>query len=284
MDYLDRLRTEVEDLERLDRWRSGGNGEAVRVGNTTDCEEAWFRDFQQIALLVCVCATLSNALEAEVLSAPIVFELLPCFLPQSELNWTKLADAEAASLAAEANTRLTFARRVANAWLSVAHHSESNARVDASTMADAWFHASSACFQAGRRRSGRSREAAPSHSTMTSTLVMLADAIAGGHPCLDESGQLSIPGWAERRSAIRRKCFLPVHVWTGQIESSAEIINLSTTGAGLRSSVKISVGAQLTICIERRTLQCSVKWASPNRFGVAWQIPLQRTDPLLQIP
>lgn len=109
---------------------------------------------------------------------------------------------------------------------------------------------------------------------------LLKQVASGEHPCVDQQGVVSLPGWAERRSASRTKqSGIPATVITEFGNQYVEIINLSKTGAGLLGLSGLQVGEFVSLRVgSLRPFKCSVRWCDDQRGGVAFEQPLHQLD------
>jgi hypothetical protein len=114
------------------------------------------------------------------------------------------------------------------------------------------------------------------------TLELVRMASQGGWPCITRTGQVSIPGWAERRDEQRVALNVPVSVTSGPANFPAIVENATVAGLGLASAVGVKEGAELSVHLpDGRTVTGLVRWARSGKLGVRLLKPLQSEDPLL---
>jgi hypothetical protein len=113
-------------------------------------------------------------------------------------------------------------------------------------------------------------------------LKLLKDAIEGGRPCIDESGQPFLPDMPQRRRSARRsllqQCVLRYRGKTVPVIAK----DISSTGLGLERTPELK--SQELVQIELnggRRLMGIVVWTQPASAGVRLGKPLPPNDPLL---
>lgn len=237
-------------------------------------------ELQHLAVLVCVMASAANALEGgsddRSLGAMIV-DFCPkqptINYPTEELAMLDSGDQIIDDLQ-DLRARLSFAQLLTNHLDGKFRKNVDVTAGDIEILADAW-----------RRTSARMLAvvtglgiSCPDNGTLV--VGFLKNCVAGGSPCLDENGDLEIPGWAERRKAARVSIQHVAQASTGGAFFDVSVLNASTVGLGLTGDAKS--GQRTTVIFpDGRQVSGTVKWSEDGRFGLQLDHPLAKSDHLL---
>ncbi len=243
----------------------------------------------QSAVLVVVSAGIANALEKQ--HPKVGRHSLDVYAPHDSPYVKTLLDALLTtgvpldvSRAIQAFTaRIALARRMARSFTVPA---ASGSSVDAEILADVWRRAAASAIEAidalNVAISGGS-ELGKRSALIDSTVDLLRMAEAGETTCLDPSGRVSIPGWAERRSEARTSLDLDATVVIGKILFKAKIRDASATGLGLEGAIMGKPGETITLKLYGdRQLTGAIAWNDGERFGVSLDQRLDAGDLLLR--
>lgn len=81
-----------------------------------------------------------------------------------------------------------------------------------------------------------------------------------------------------RREVCRETAPLCVTLTTVSNSCTAELVDISATGARLQALECPSVGEEMFLAVERVKSSCTVRWTSDFEFGVQFYEPLLQTD------
>ena len=182
----------------------------------------------------------------------------------------------------DVDLRLGMARRMTEAWICASARCHAPL-IDPATVADSWRQTCGAILIAHQALEN-ALEGACSNAEIekdTRTINQLTEAMDGGLPCCDSQGRISIPGWAERRTAERIQCDVPASIGVCDRVIDGKIVNISRTGVGLVCAGGIETGNNIDVWVAGRTVAATVRWARHGVFGARWHQPLRSDDQLL---
>ncbi len=155
--------------------------------------------------------------------------------------------------------------------------------VDGDVLADAWRRACRAttdCMAALQAALGPLAGDQASPVAFASELLRQAE--AGGCPCMEPDGRVTIPGWAERRREPRHTVQLAATAQIGERFIPVMIRDASPSGLGLESSQMAAPGERIVVRLPGdRQLPGDIAWSDGQRIGVRLDRPLMPGDPLL---
>ena len=111
---------------------------------------------------------------------------------------------------------------------------------------------------------------------------LLHKAINGEIKSLSPTGEIEMPGWAERRMAPRVSVRCQAIILTNDGPKPAIIRDISTTGIGIETECQLRTGQEISIVVNH-TLDAkgTVVWSNGYEFGVKLKRPIQSDDPRL---
>ncbi len=245
-------------------------------------------------LLIAVASGIANALES---NAPKINPyLLEVYSPSDSPYVRTLLDALLiaavplnVSRSIQAFTaHLTLAQRMSGAFGSLAPiQTGASSVVDAEVLADAWRRTAIATLEAIGALNAALRSADSSNalvpSAMKATMNLLHHATLGESVCIDAEGRISIPGWAERRSAKRTSLDFEAVAIVGDVLYPVRVRDASTTGLGLLGSLEGKPGTRIQIRLPgSRQFSGRITWNDGQRTGIELEERLDVADPLLQ--
>lgn len=237
------------------------------------------------APMIATCTSIANALEKP--SPRVERQSIAVFAPVERAYFQTLLEQLLASEAPldvcaavqDYHTRLSLAVRMSNTSASLT--GTASMGVDIEILADCWrrtAHAAMDAIAAIDRVVG-SRN---SHCVTRPATALLSAAEAGGEPCLEPDGRVTIPGYAERRRDVRRPLQLAATVQIGHRSMPVMICDASRSGLGLQCNNDARQGDPIMLRRpNERPLSGVVAWATETRIGVRLSQPLETTDPLL---
>ncbi len=137
-------------------------------------------------------------------------------------------------------------------------------------VAESWNRAASACVVAGiviereRPVSLEDDQASPAGIRR-----LLREACGGNSPCIDESGTLFIPGWAERRFGARCETRRAVSIASDRAEGIGTVINVSPGGMKLETNLPLTIGQEVVIGSDEGVfVKGYVIWTNDGEAGI----------------
>lgn len=238
-------------------------------------------DLTQLGLMLAVAGSIANAIAA---SQPCQFNQyeLQALQPDPEPVRSKitalvpLMDHQIAVALQRLVTLVGLARNLTNGFTAIEPRSPRIFEV----VADAWRRAASICIVVELMVDGHgdARQLLDASQFRTNTTEMLRDVCRGKSPCLTTSGELRIPGWAERRSDARIAIGALVEIEYKGERLIGHTENASASGLNIRTSKPLLVGAHLRMVLDgARALTGRVIWNTGEYSGIALD---QRIDPV----
>lgn len=119
--------------------------------------------------------------------------------------------------------------------------------------------------------------------TQAPVYALLLSALNGGIGERNSSGEMEMPGWAERRKDPRIRVRCQSIILTDDGPRPVTIRDISTTGVGLETDCQLQAGQEISITIGY-TLEAkgTVVWANGSEAGVKLQSPIYSDDPRLK--
>ena len=106
-------------------------------------------------------------------------------------------------------------------------------RISPDVFADAWKHIARGMLEAADLCEHVQSQYEKRVYDLSLPAGLLNNVQAGKHPCLDRSGNLSVPNWAERRGSKRYPCQVEVTVVSEQQSQTGMLKNFSAEGLGI---------------------------------------------------
>jgi hypothetical protein len=298
MDYAEDLLRELAQAEAFDQWRRGA-ASLARTEIAQLCLEpsearklALFRtEALNVGTVASVVASVANALESRCFP-----QLAPTSIGLFVPSCSALFEADIQGLSENGQmftivqltqrllAQMLMAQKLSSAFLASADQGSEDRFCPIDVVADSWRRVCESSL--GVHKAIADCMAAAGHicpaEVEAGTLELLRVASQGGWPCITRTGQVSIPGWAERRVEQRVELHVPVSISYGPARFPAIVENATAAGLGLASAVGVKEGADLEIHLpDGRTVTGVVRWARSGKIGVRLQRPLQADDPLL---
>ncbi len=293
MAYLDYL---TRDYERWICENDGSrDGEVVTADALTAGAarqlQAVLVEIEQAQVLVAVSASIATALLEGGAGRTTARDML-CYTPATPLIYPSvvasiLADTEIESILSVPAyyTRLEFAQRLTENFVDL-NPAETAAvrRVEGEKLEDAWRRVCVAAIDAARSvrqiLDDDGYRVAPRVNQHADAL--LGSAQRGERPCIDDSGCVTVPGWAESRASKRHEIGIQVRVVYRGSEQSAVLDNASISGFGLSGVEGGIPGRLISIAVPGiETLTGVIIWDRGGRTGVKLDSPLREDHPLL---
>lgn len=124
----------------------------------------------------------------------------------------------------------------------------------------------------------------PAQYTSNSKLLnnLLQDVIMGGTPCIDATGEISLPELPQRRQSARRTVCQTCQLTYNNVTSQAFVRDVSPGGFGLERVPQLVPKTVVQIELPSgRRFTGVVAWCSGSSAGVRFTRPLLPNDPLL---
>lgn len=285
MDEFSAIADDLTAWERNDARNVGDDQAKDGHPNHIVAVERVQAELKQLSVLISVMASAANALERQPLDKALT-HVVADFCPQQSGFFTttdRIAgdslDNQTLAALHEFSARLEFAQRLTQHLSRKFAAQGSQQAGDFEILADAWRRVcSTLLILSVQLQLNGSAASTDEWSGLVNGL--LKNCIEGGAPCLNESGELQIPGWAERRSVARMPMQHVAKASTGGQLASVSIINASEIGLGLAGHAEN--GQRTTIVLaDGRELSGTVKWSDAGRFGLQLDTPLAKSDRLL---
>lgn len=241
------------------------------------------------AMLIAVTSSVLNSLERKPLSNPLtpaVSNFVPIhtsfFATATERILTECANADLCGALRNYNARLQFALML-NRHL----HSKFTAHTDAGEadveiLSDAWRRMCKAAMQLNTSINDALAPNGGKNSPDSEAwlISILSKAELGGAPCVDEQGNVSVTGWAERRREKRVMVGYSARVAIGTREFEGKILDASASGLCFLGRAEEGQVVAIGLA-DGRKISGTVVWFEGDRFGVRFDSPLSPHDPLL---
>ena len=281
MSFLTDLAHELADAEAFEAWRTGTTATRSGVAIAPETTAVLVHELLQVATLSAVVTSVLNAREKKLDRLPPMSAMglfFPVHTPLFDLGLQRLASTSgSASLLGKLQTyraRFDLAVRLSPSALPTGSSDPADEAIPLELVADAWRRLCRASLEV---EADLTAAAGPGFQTEPSlsrdrTRRALAEAANGGWPCLDASGQITLPGWAERRRAPRVAVSEDVVITVAGRDHPGHLLDLSDGGAKLQSAAPLAVGAELTISRSGRPRQMAVvQWVAGDCLGVSFR-------------
>ena len=299
MIYAEDLLTDLAQAEAFDQWRRGSVSAArteipkLRLEPSELHELALLRtETLNIGIVTSVVASVANALESGTfpqLSSASIGTFVPNQSSFFEVVIHRLSAntqlSAIAQLTQSLMTHMLLAQGLSSAFLASADQGRADRFCPIDVVADCWRRVCSASLKVHQSVTDCMAEAGHicPFEVDAGTLELLRIASHGGWPCITCAGQISIPGWAERRAEARVELNVPVSVSSGPASFPAILENATAAGLGLAAAVGVREGSELQVHMpDGRTLTGVVRWVRSGKVGVRLLTPMSAADPLLR--
>lgn len=300
MTFAEGLLTDFAAQAVLDDWRRRASPDgAMPMVSAADRQllQSIATELHEFGAVLAIVTSIANVAEAQVFphfDVTCIRAFTPnCSLLVSRALETAARCEEFTTLAQQGQTlrvRLSLARRVTRTYLDNVVHIDGQILCPIEIVADAWRRTCSAALALlglieAARAAGRG-EGSGQETAATSSAMLLREAAGGGWPCVDAAGQLQVPGWAERRTGVRRKISLAAIATIGPHHYPASIRDISLTGVGVSiDGVVARPGSDITLLLaDGRRLSGTVRWSAAGRIGIAFHEALSPAEDLLTGP
>ncbi len=298
MNYAEDLLTELAQAEAFDQWRRGSASAARTEISMTCLEPSEVRELAllraetlNIGIVASVVASVANALESGTFPQ-LASTSIGTFVPNQSSLFEAVIHGLSANTQLSAIVQLTqslmthmlLAQRLSSAFLASADKNRDEKFCPIDIVADSWRRVCSASLKVHQSVTDCMAEAGHECPVEVDagTLELLRIASHGGWPCITCTGQISIPGWAERRVEARVELHVPVSVSSGPASFPAILENATAAGLGLAAAVGVREGSELQVHLpDGRTLTGVVRWVRSGKLGVRLLTPMSAADPLL---
>ncbi len=139
--------------------------------------------------------------------------------------------------------RMQFGMRMATKLAS----DPADQRISSDVFADAWKHIASGMLEASDLCDHVQSKCEQKIYDLSLPAGLLSNVLSGKHPCLDRSGRLSVPNWAERRGSKRYPCRVEVSVVSERRTQPGTIKNFSAEGLGITGLSGFEINEKVTI-------------------------------------
>lgn len=150
-------------------------------------------------------------------------------------------------------------------------------------LSNSWRRACEDALVAARQLHGHLGRLPSQYTSNSKVLIdLLQDAAAGGSPCLDAAGQISIPDLPQRRRTARRTICQPCTITHNRTTSEAFVRDVSPGGFGLERVPQLVPKSLVLIELPSgRRFTGVVAWCNGFSAGVRFARTLLPNDPLL---
>lgn len=236
----------------------------------------------QISVSLAIVCSIANALSSGIdcqYAVGDIPSLAPSTAPIMESAQALEGDPQVDQAIVHAIHRLAMLLGFARNMTDVVGQAGSNELVPA--IADSWTRAASACVVASilierELPLGLLREPmAPALGIRR----LLREVCGGAAPCIDSTGALRIPGWADRRAEHRCEIRKPVRIVVNGVEGTAMAHNVSTNGLRIAASFTLPVGAWVTVkTSDGLEVEGQVIWSDDEEAGLELARPIDPTQ------
>jgi hypothetical protein len=247
----------------------------------------------QVGIVASLIASLTNALSRGAhphINPQTLSPFVPAFSPSFATGIQELSAAPQFFPVQQAwqalSAHLAMAQRLTQTYLAAGSRGRADDLCPVAILADAWSRVCGLIADTHGRIAAIMSQAghAADMAGESRTLALLQAAARGGWPCLTRDGELTIPGWAERRVGERIRVRLPASIAIANREFAASLFDVSSTGLGLESALEIEPGTPIAVRLpDGRKLFGLVQWHRSGRTGVKLSHRLTDTDPLLHL-
>ncbi len=180
--------------------------------------------------------------------------------------------------------RLDIATRLAHSAARKSTKATAKPTVDIAIVLDATIRACQAAREANTILAGIMNRRGERHSFPQSRVIPILDLTEhGGWPCIDSFGQVTMPGWAERRHEKRFAVNQSATIDCGDGPAPIMVADASSSGLGLIGNPAKGCRVNVTLA-DGRKLSGSIVWTENGRAGMALDHRLSRHDPLMKTP
>lgn len=137
-------------------------------------------------------------------------------------------------------------------------------------VAESWTRAARACVVSGIVIDRELPENFVDEQTSPAGIRRLLRAACGGDsPCIDDTGALHIPGWAERRVGSPRETRRQVVITSSSAEAYGTLTNVSTAGMKIETDLPLTIGEELMIATgEGVRVKGYIGWTTEGVAGI----------------
>lgn len=177
------------------------------------------------------------------------------------------------------HARIAFAQRLTHALLrSSPDRQSARCHDDLEKLHDAWCRACRAALQASRTVRAALAQAGVHMDRLPfdGREAVVTDAAQGAWPCIDATGGITVPGWAEKRKAARYAVNRPARALIDGVTIPVFIKDASITGLGLTKVPRETLsGSAVTIILAGdERIAGRIAWSRNGAAGVALDQPL----------
>ncbi len=182
--------------------------------------------------------------------------------------------------------RLEFAQRLSQTVLGLDPALPASSQLnEIEKLEDAWRYVCRANLEAsGAVRScliELGAEAPPITNLSANALLRAAE--RGERPCVDVSGNVTVPGWAENRKAKRVAVGRPANAYYRGLKQTVIIDNASTTGLGLKNLDGGIAGRMISVVLDSgEALSGMIMWSRGTAAGIKLDEQLSEDHALLR--
>lgn len=137
-------------------------------------------------------------------------------------------------------------------------------------VAESWTRTASACVVSGIVIDRELPENFVDEQTSPAGIRrLLRAACGGGSPCIDPTGALFIPGWAERRVGTRCETRRQVVITSSSGEDYGTVTNVSTAGMKIETDLPLKIGEEIMIATDEGIrVKGYVIWTNKGMAGI----------------
>ena len=289
MDELQKMVSEITELEAFTEWRSGRTAVASELTREDRLVNAVRTELLHASILTAVAAGLANALErapGSILDVAAIATYAPShtgfFRRSLDTLLERTLSMEDGVILQSYLARLDLAVRMSRT-IAARRHLDGGA-TDPEILADAWRRVAADAASAIEAfvDLGVPHIQPAQRAEAGRVLGLLRLAKAGHSPCLGADGRITIPGWAERRRAGRRIVNLAATLVAAGRTVPVTVRDISASGLGLEGDCKLEEGTEVSVRLAgNRQLAGRIAWCSDRRIGLELAERLDVRDPLL---
>ena len=150
-------------------------------------------------------------------------------------------------------------------------------------LADAWCRACATGAEVIRMALHFSEVPDPQNHRMLKLMAWLLKAADGHSPCISDEGELSVPGWAERRSSPRIEVNKAIFVEIDRLDFACTLVDVSETGFKISDISGLTVGDELIVKLSRGNhCAAQVVWVQKDTAGLKSFDRLDPDDPIFE--
>jgi hypothetical protein len=298
MTFAESILSELAEADAVEKWRAIQDGTLIPAQATRQLTSTNARmlallrtELLHVGTVTCVVSSIMNAIEGKIFEQ-IKTEHARSFTPGFSSSFIEHIDKlneqtqffELGQTVQILMSHLSMAKNLMKAYVAASDCEGSELVLSCEVVADSWRRVCRATLRVHEILTEDMRQGGYTcpEAVEADTLNLLRSSERGGWPCITRKGQISIPGWAERRVEPRTELNVRIQISKGPARFPATIKNATTIGFGIDSAIGVANREVIVIHLDDgRDLLAMVCWGKDGMFGVRLYEPLESDDWLL---